>query len=246
MQPRWLLTLFCNSIDSFQTKKGCSVKGANLKVSLILTGIVIVAALAAVIAALAPKPTPSESAEVGNGSPNSSVIRPDTHILDEAGDGAVTLVEFLDFECEACGAFYPIVEQLREDFAGEVTFAFRYFPLPGHVNSTTAALAVEAAAQQGKLEEMFARMYETQAEWGESQDSKAGLFRQYAEELGLNLEQYDAAVAAPETLERVKSDFDDGIANGVQSTPTFFLNNRPVELTSFDDLRLAIEAELQR
>jgi protein-disulfide isomerase len=174
------------------------------------------------------------------------VIRPDTHILDDAGEGAVTLVEFLDFECEACGAFYPIVEQLREDFAGEVTFAFRYFPLPGHVNSTTAALAVEAAAQQGKLEEMFARMYETQAEWGESQDSKAGLFRQYAEELGLNLEQYDAAVAAPETLERVKSDFDDGIANGVQSTPTFFLNNRPVELTSFDDLRLAIEAELQR
>ena len=127
-----------------------------------------------------------------------------------------------------------------------MTFAFRYFPLPGHVNSTTAALAVEAAAQQGKLEAMFARMYETQAEWGESQESKVDLFRQYADELGLNLVEYDAAVAAPETLERVKVDFEGGVSLGVESTPTFFLNDRPLRLTSFDDLRAAIKAELQR
>ena len=93
---------------------------------------------------------------------------------------------------------------------------------------------------------MFARMYETQAEWGESQESKADLFRQYADELGLNLVEYDAAVAAPETLERVKVDFDGGVALGVESTPTFFLNDRPLRLTSFDDLRAAIKAELQR
>ena len=58
--------------------------------------------------------------------------------------------------------------------------------------------------------------------------------------------EYDAAVAAPETLERVKVDFDGGVALGVESTPTFFLNDRPLRLTSFDDLRAAIKAELQR
>jgi protein-disulfide isomerase len=218
----------------------------NVKISILLSGVMVLAVIAFIIVTIVQTPSPTAAPGVDATTSSESVLRPDTRILDDAGEGAVTLVEFLDFECEACGAFYPVVEELREEFAGEVTFAFRYFPLPGHVNSTTAALAVEAAAQQGKLEEMFARMYETQTEWGESQESKADLFRQYADELGLDLAEYDAAVAAPETLERVKADFEDGVSLGVQSTPTFFLNDRPVQLTSFDDLRAAIEAELQR
>ncbi len=218
----------------------------NVKISLLLTGLMIVVVIVFVIVAIVQAPTPAAAPDTGEVTPTESVLQPDTHILDDAGEGAVTLVEFLDFECEACGAFYPVVEELREEFKGEVTFAFRYFPLPGHVNSTTAALAVEAAAQQGKLEEMYNRMFKTQSEWGESQESKADLFRQFADELGLDLTEYDAAVAAPETIERVTADFDDGVSLGVQSTPTFFLNDRPVQLTSFDDLRAAIEAELQR
>jgi protein-disulfide isomerase len=218
----------------------------NVKVSLTLTGLMIIAVIAFIVASIVQAPSPEAAPVTNEVTKSESVLQPNTHILDDAGEGAATLVEFLDFECEACGAFYPVVEELREDFEGEVTFAFRYFPLPGHVNSTTAALAVEAAAQQGKLEEMYARMFETQAEWGESQESKADLFRQYAEELGLDLLEYDMAVAAPETLERVKADFEAGVALGVQSTPTFFLNERPVQLASFDDLRAAIEAELRR
>lgn len=65
------------------------------------------------------------------------------------------LVEFLDFECESCGALFPIVEQLRSDYAGEITYVVRYFPLPGHVNSMNAAVAAEAAAQQGEFEAMY-------------------------------------------------------------------------------------------
>lgn len=218
----------------------------NVKVSLALSGAIILIVVTFIIVAIVQAPSPA-AAPGQDGAPpaTESVLRSDTHILDDAGEGAVTLVEFLDFECEACGAFYPVVEDLREEFAGEVTFAFRYFPLPGHTNSVNAAVAVEAAAQQGKLEEMFARMYETQTEWGESQESQAELFRQFAEDLGLDLVAYDAAVASPETLERVKADFDAGVALGVESTPTFFINDRPVQLSSFDDLRAAIEAELQ-
>lgn len=218
----------------------------NAKISIVLTGVIIAAVTAVMISAGVNAPSPSASPGNNEAPLSYSALRPDTHILDDAGEGAVTLVEFLDFECEACGAFFPITEELRKEFAGEVTFAFRYFPLPGHVNSINAALAVEAAAQQGELEAMFVRMFETQAEWGESQESKAEVFRQFAADLGLNLLEYDAAVEAPETLERVRADFEDGIALGVESTPTFFLNDRPLQLTSFDDLRAAIEAELQR
>ncbi|GAA1743865.1 DsbA family protein [Microcella frigidaquae] len=222
------------------------LSSTNVKISLALSGAILLVVIAFIFVAVMQAPSPA--AAPGQERPSQtteSVLQADTHILDNAGEGAVTLVEFLDFECEACGAFYPVVEDLREEFAGEVTFAFRYFPLPGHTNSVNAAIAVEAAAQQGRLEDMFARMYETQIEWGESQESKAALFRQFAGELGLDLVAYDAAVAAPETLERVMADFDAGVALGVQSTPTFFLNDRPVQLSSFDDLRTAIEAELQ-
>lgn len=202
--------------------------------------LVVIAAVVAVIAITAPRAEPSESALA------QASVREDSHVLNDAGDGAVTVVEFLDFECEACGAFYPVVEDLRAEFDGQVTFVMRYFPLPGHFNSKNAAVAVEAAAQQGQLEAMYQRMFETQAEWGEQQVSHAPLFREFAADLGLDLEEYDAAVADPATLARVESDFADGRELGVQSTPTFFVDDEQVQLTSFDDLRAAIVAALAR
>lgn len=170
-----------------------------------------------------------------------NALAENTHILGEPGDGSVTVVEFLDLECEACGAFYPYVEELREEYAGRVTFGFRYFPLPGHGNAMNAAVAVEAASRQGALEPMYQRMFETQAQWGErGEESQAPLFREYAGELGLDLEQYDADVADPTVQERVQDDFDAGVALGVRSTPTFFVNGDLVELTSFESLEQAI------
>ena len=75
------------------------------------------------------------------------------------------LVEFLDFECEACRAIHPFVEELKQEFGDRITFVNRYFPLSSHPNSGPAALAVEAAAQQGKYEAMSAKMFETQEQW---------------------------------------------------------------------------------
>lgn len=218
----------------------------NVKVAIGFSGAIVLIVIAFIVVAILQAQPPSPEAEGGPEPGLASAIRDDSHILDDAGEGAVTVVEFLDFECEACGAFYPVVEDLREEFSGQITFAIRYFPLPGHFNSKNAAIAVEAAAQQGQLEAMYTRMFETQPEWGEAQESRAPLFRQFAEELGLDLAEYDAAVADPATLERVESDFDDGVALGVASTPTFFVNDRMVQLTAFGDLREAIEAELDR
>lgn len=216
---------------------------SNARVALIFSGALVVLIVTAVVVAILQRPAPV----VPQTNPETSLpatTNADTHVLSE-GSTDIVLVEFLDFECEACGAFYPVVEELRAEYGDRITFAFRYFPLPGHGNSTNAAVAVEAAFRQGALEEMYNRMFETQAQWGEKgAESQAPVFRQYAEDLGLDLAQYDADVADPEVLARVQSDFDDGVALGVQSTPTFFLDDRMVELTSFDDLRAAIEAAL--
>ena len=177
-------------------------------------------------------------------SADAQVVRENSHILNQASDEKAVLVEFLDFECEACRAFYPSVEQLREERADELTLVMRYFPIPGHTNSTTAAVAVEAAAAQGQLKPMYQRMYETQAEWGEAQESKAPVFRGFAEELGLDMDAFDAAVADPATTERVQSDFQEGQALGVDSTPTFFLDGERLEVQGPEQLVQAVEAAL--
>jgi len=220
----------------------------NKKIAIGFTAAVIVMTLVFLVIATIqaeqarrPSAEPAQSREV-----LPSAVREDSHRLDQAPSSPVTVVEFLDFECEACGAFYPTVQDVREKYAGKINFVVRYFPIPSHKNSINAAIAVEAAARQDSFEPMYLRMFETQTEWGEQQDSRAPLFREYAEELGLDMAQYDADVADPTTAARVKSDFDDGRELGVQSTPSFFVNDRLLELTSLDDVQLAIEEELAK
>jgi protein-disulfide isomerase len=213
----------------------------NLKVSAAL-----IAAFAVVVVAvffIAGRSDTEAGADGGNRG-DVQMEREDSHRLGEPGAGGVTLVEWLDFECESCRAAYPFVEQLREDYAGRVTFVARYMPMPGHANAENAAVAVEAAAQQGAFEAMYHRMYETQAEWGEQQESKADLFRTFAEDLSLDMAAYDEAVADPATLERVLSDRDDGLALGVQGTPTFFVNGEKVEVETTTEFIELIETAL--
>lgn len=173
-----------------------------------------------------------------------SAVRPDSHRLSTAADGRVTLVEFLDFECEACRAAYPLVERLREEYGDRVSFVVRYFPIPSHFNAERAARSVEAAAQQGRFEQMYQRMYETQADWGEQRVPADEVFRGFAADLGLDLAAYDAAYSDPATLDRVRSDFNDGIALGVQGTPTFFVNDEMVTANSYEDLAEALDSAL--
>jgi protein-disulfide isomerase len=212
----------------------------NLKISAALVGAFVVAVVVFLgVSSRAPDAT--GATEEGE----AVVLRENSHRLSTAADGRVTLVEFLDFECEGCRAAYPFVEQLRDDYDGRVTFVARYFPMPGHANGENAAVAVEAAAQQGRFEDMYHRMYETQAEWGERQDSQAPLFRGFAEDMGLDMEDYDAAVADPATLERVLQDREDGLALGVEGTPTFFLNGEKVEVETTDEFIELIDAALE-
>ena len=199
---------------------------------------VVLAVVVAVVIIFFATRTPSSPAASGD---YPQTVRENSHRLSTAEDGKVTLVEFLDFECEACGAAYPAIEQLREEYAGRVTFVARYFPIPSHTNAQNSALAAEAAARQGKFEEMYSKLFETQSVWGEQQDSRAADFRVIAQEIGLDLKQYDADIVDPAVLERITADQEEGAALGVQGTPTFFLNGEKLEISTFEDLRGAID-----
>lgn len=213
---------------------------ASQKAILVTVGLAVVLLVVALVYVLLSENRASAPETEGNDGPQ--VVRENSHVLDDGGDAAVTVVEFLDFECEACGAFYPLVEDLREKFDGEITYVIRYFPLPGHFNSKNAAIAAEAAAQQGRLEDMYHRLFQTQAQWGEAQESRANLFRGFAVELGLDMAAFDEAVADPATAQRVEFDVDEGERLGVSSTPTFFIDGEQVVLEKWTDLEDGIEA----
>ncbi|MGW4097357.1 MULTISPECIES: DsbA family protein [unclassified Mycobacterium] len=183
-------------------------------------------------------PPPVASVETGQ------VVRENSHRLNSVPDSDVTFVEFLDFECEGCRAVYPSIEQLRSEYGDRVNFVIRYFPLGAHYNAERAARAVEAAAQQDKLEAMYKKMYDAQDQWGEKQDPADDVFRGFAGELGLDMAAFDKAYSDPATAARVQLDVADGRALGVQGTPTFFLNGERIQPHSYEDLATAFDKAL--
>ena len=215
------------------------VMSRNVKLSLVVAG-VFVAVAAAFLGATRFGGTGAEAAN----DPASVAARPDSNRLSTVPGSTVTFVEFLDLECEACGAAFPAIEQLRKDYGDRVNFVIRYFPISSHFNAERAARAVESAAQQGKVEPMYKLMYETQKEWSEQQVPMDDRFRGYAQQIGLDMARYDASYSDPKTLERIRADQADGTALGVQGTPTFLVNGKKIEPRSYADLTTTLDNAL--
>lgn len=187
-----------------------------------------------------------EKKRMDNGAvPDQSVlVREDSWKIEAPGSRA-TLVEFLDFECEACRAAYPAVKRILSEYEGRIAFVVRNFPL--HKNSVLAAKSAEAAGEQGKFWEMYAKLFENQQEWGEKQDPQTELFRKYAREIGLDIVAFDAVVGSAKYEDKIARDKNDGMLVGVQGTPTFYLNGRIVRgVPSYADLKQLIDNEHDR
>ncbi|KAA5835037.1 thioredoxin domain-containing protein [Saccharopolyspora hirsuta] len=215
----------------------------NLQLTLVVIGVAVVAILALLLLNRPADPEAAAPATPGP-LPAELLVREDSHHLSTAADGEVTLVEFLDFECEACGAVYPAMEQLRADYGGRINYVVRYFPVPSHRNADLAARAAEAAAAQGKFEQMYRALFDNQRAWGEKQESQEAVFLGYARDIGLDVARFQADLNSPETAARVRKDWNDGLAVGVDGTPTFFLNGTRFTPNSYQDLTDAIDAAL--
>ncbi len=137
----------------------------------------------------------------------------------------VTIVEFGDYQCPACGASYPITKELVNEYHDQIKFVFREFPLEMHANAYDAARAAVAAGAQGKYWEMHDKLYETQDVWGEKTGA-ALTFEGYAKDLGLNVDQFKKAFSDKTFDPIVQAGLTDGTALGVNATPTFFINGK--------------------
>lgn len=144
-------------------------------------------------------------------------------------DAQVVLVEYFDFQCPACGAYAPIIKALEADYGERVAFVARYFPLPQHENGMTAALAAEAAGQQGKYWEMHDLLFANRETWSAASGSATEIFEGYAAQIGLDVAQFRADRASEVVRARVERDYQEGKTIGVDSTPSFFLNGVPLD-----------------
>jgi len=170
---------------------------------------------------------------------NGNTVQPTNHVRGEGKKG-VTLVEYGDFQCPACGQYYPIVEQVYAKYKDDITFQFRHFPLSQiHPHAFLAHRYAEAAGNQGKFWEMYDLLYKNQSSWT-SLGSVDSTFQSFAQSLNLDMSKLDADVKSDTTNAIINADIDAGKGLGVNSTPTFFLDGKkienPTDLESFNKL----------
>lgn len=146
-----------------------------------------------------------------------------------AGNKDVNLTEYGDFQCPACGAYYPVVKQLRIKYGDDITFQFRNFPISSkHPNAFAAHRAAEAAGMQGKFFDMHDLLFEGQDSWGASSSPKT-FFDNYAQQLGLDMTKFNSDFASEQVNATINADLSAGKVAGVEGTPTFFLDGKKID-----------------
>ncbi len=164
----------------------------------------------------------------GGSSGGSSTAQPSEHKTG-AGNKGVTLIEYGDFQCPSCGAYFPILQQVKEKYGDDITFQFRHFPLTQiHQNAMAAHRAAEAASKQNKFWEMHDLLYERQNAWGTNQNV-AQVMEDYASELGLNVEQFKTDYQSAEVNAVINADMAAGQELKITGTPTFIINGEKIE-----------------
>ncbi len=173
----------------------------------------------------------------------SLLVRPHSRSLGPA-DAKVTVVEFLDPECESCRAIYPVVKHLLGQYPGKVRLVVRYMPF--HPNSYYAASALESAGAQGRYWEMLDVLFQNQPQWGDHHQPRPELITGYAQQIGLGMTDFERLLNSAEHKKIVDDDRSDGQKLGVQGTPTFFVNGRRLERLAYEGLKALIDEELAK
>jgi protein-disulfide isomerase len=160
----------------------------------------------------------------------------------------VSLIEYGDFQCPACGAYYPLVKQLLSAEGNKVYFAFRNFPLYSiHPDAGIAAQAAGAAGLQGQFWAMHDLLYVNQVTWADAapSDTISQFFNGYASSLGLNVTKFDQDITSAQVANKIADDVASGNAASIDHTPTFFVNQQQIpNPTSYADFKATIDAAI--
>ena len=182
----------------------------------------------------------------GTGSVDVNVSFDDANDPVKGKDDAKVVVRlFSDLECSACRSAEPGVDYVMQKYGDRVKFIWDDFPLTTvHQHALLAANAARCAEGQGKFWEMRSKMYDQQPYWSVAPNVQ-DLFIQYAESLGMDSKTFVNCLESQQYNDKITADTQEGTANGVEATPTFFVNKtRYVGVLTNEQWDAAIQAEL--
>lgn len=177
----------------------------------------------------------SQHSSNNNSGSNSSSAQPTNHIEGQ-NKANVTLVEYGDYQCPICEAYYQPLKQAAAQYNDQIHFQFRNLPLSAiHQNAFAAARAAEAAGLQNKFWQMHDKLYDNQNDWN-TQSSPLDVFSRFAQQIGLNVAQFKEDYASSKVNDAINADLSAFNKTGQEkATPTFFLNGTYLPNTSLTD-----------
>jgi protein-disulfide isomerase len=154
----------------------------------------------------------------------------------------VTLVVFSEFQCPFCLSVTPTLKQLEETYTDRVRFVWKHLPLTSiHPHAMGAAIAAEAASNQGKFWEYHDKLFANQQRIAPED------LKRYAQELGLDVGRFERDLEDPNLKEKVLLDMAQATSLSVKSTPTVFINGRLVKgAMPFETYATIIDDELAK
>jgi len=164
-------------------------------------------------------------------------------------DSAPTkIIEFVDFQCPVCAVSHRVIDQVLTAYPDRVQLIFVNFPLPQHRLAQMAAETAVAAAEQGKLKEYTAQLFDSQPNWTNLSSADAvNVFMGYAQNLGLNVAEFKQTAASAQTKDTIEKGVHLAIKIGVNATPTHIINGkRHVGVFSIQDIEKTINEAAPR
>lgn len=154
-------------------------------------------------------------------------------------DAKVTIIEYGDYQCPACGVASGIVDQVLDQYSGKVKLVYRHFPLPQHAYAFKAAISAECAGEQGKFWDMHKALFQDQG----GIDSKN---LKYAEKVGLDMPKYTECINNNGYSDKIRRNMEQGNGDNLSFTPTFIVDGKKMESFSIESFKSAIDAELKQ
>lgn len=198
-------------------------------------GVATVMILVAGCAQPGPAAVPSSQAQSSSArAVPAELIRADSRAITAPAEAKATLVLFTNYQCSYCAKMDVQIQRAKAEYADQVRIVVRNFPLPMHQNAPLAAQAVEAAAEQGAMEQMASAVFAGQQSWAKETEGQREIMRGYARGIGLDLARFDADLASAKIRNRVDQDLQDATVLGLKGTPSVVLNGALLSVDSSD------------
>jgi len=160
----------------------------------------------------------------------------------------VEILVYSDYSCPSCKMYNPLTLQIDQEYGDLVNVVHRHFPLDSFPNSRLAHQAAEAARQQDKFYDMHNALYDLQAEWAPGHVNAREYFIRFAEEIGLDMDQFLTDLDSEETQNTVETQRQEGIRRTVNATPTFFIDGHKLRQNpqSYEQYKSIVELYMYR